>query len=294
MGKYGHKQSEETKRKISEAKKGTKASDATKKKLSEIRKGHVVSEEARLKISKANTGKIRSPEVREKISKAKMGCRGPNLGKTFSEETCQNISRSLLGNKNASGTHNIPEESRVKMAAAHKGNQTQLGRKHTTDECQRMSEGYKYHAPHKGKKFSDETKKKLSGSKKGSIPWNKGKTGVYSNDTLKVMSELKAGVRAPLWKGGISYEPYCNKFNEHLKEKVREQFNRKCLICGIPEGDRHLSVHHCDFNKMQGCGKRPWNLVPLCLPCHTKTNHNRWYWFSLLYNHWALNPEITI
>jgi len=52
-------------------------------------------------------------------------------------------------------------------------------------------------------------------------------------------------------------------------------------------------VHHLDYNKMQGCETKDWNLLPLCTRCHAKTNFNRWYWFSLLFNHWAMNPEIN-
>ena len=46
-----------------------------------------------------------------------------------------------------------------------------------------------------GKKRSEETKRKISETKKGSIPWNKGKTGVYSKDHLKRMSENSKGQR---------------------------------------------------------------------------------------------------
>lgn len=42
--------------------------------------------------------------------------------------------------------------------------------------------------PHFGKKRSAETKRKVSNSLKGHTPWNKGKTGVYSKETLQKMS----------------------------------------------------------------------------------------------------------
>jgi len=41
-----------------------------------------------------------------------------------------------------------------------------------------------------GKKHSEESKEKNSKSQKGSIPWNKGKIGIYSEKTLKRMSIL--------------------------------------------------------------------------------------------------------
>lgn len=94
------------------------------------------------------------------------------------------------------------------------------------------------------------------------------------------------------WKGGISFEPYCDKFTDELKESVRNDFNRMCFVCGSSENGKKLSVHHCDYNKGQGCGQR-WSLVPLCTSCHAKTNKNRWYWFNRLANHWANNPDIN-
>lgn len=40
-----------------------------------------------------------------------------------------------------------------------------------------------------GKSMSQETKEKLSKSRQGIEPWNKGKTGIYSDETLQKMSE---------------------------------------------------------------------------------------------------------
>ena len=74
--------------------------------------------------------------------------------------------------------------------------------------CRNAKEHHKY--PHKGKKRSEETKKKISESKKGKPrseetiekmskslkgkePWNKGKRGIYSEDTLRKLSDAKMG-----------------------------------------------------------------------------------------------------
>ena len=45
----------------------------------------------------------------------------------------------------------------------------------------------------KGIKHSDKTKKKISESKIGSTPWNKGKTDIFSEETRKRMSEIRKG-----------------------------------------------------------------------------------------------------
>ena len=45
----------------------------------------------------------------------------------------------------------------------------------------------------KGKQHTKRTRKKISKSKKGSIPWNKGKTNIYSEETRKKISEANKG-----------------------------------------------------------------------------------------------------
>ena len=109
----------------------------------------------------------------------------------------------------------------------------------------------------------------------------------------KCRYEAQTGKLNPAWRGGISFEPYCFRFNEQLKEYVRQKFNRKCVLCGISENGEKLSVHHVDYNKLQGCQGHTWVLVPLCHSCHSKTGYNRWHWFSKLLNYWAFMPDIT-
>lgn len=98
----------------------------------------------------------------------------------------------------------------------------------------------------------------------------------------------KKGPRSPAWRGGISFEPYCPKFNNDFKERVREFFGRVCAECGAPEEDRKLSVHHVNFRKDACCEETVIPLfVPLCQSCHTKTNVDREYWetrFTTLIN----------
>jgi hypothetical protein len=97
------------------------------------------------------------------------------------------------------------------------------------------------------------------------------------------------------WRGGLSFGKYCYKFNEELKEYIRVKFNRKCYICGTEENGYKLSIHHVDYNKLQGCKGQQWVLIPLCRKCHSKTNGNRWYWFNRLINYWAdkYTPEVV-
>lgn len=141
-----------------------------------------------------------------------------------------------------------------------------------------------------GRKTSAETRKKLSDVLTGRQK---------SEEHRKKLSELqraRTGPKAPNWRGGASYEPYCHKFNEELKERVRDSFGRMCYICKRTESKsgKRFCCHHIDYNKVQGCKGKQWALIPLCPSCHVKTNYNRWYWFCLLYTYWAINPETNL
>ena len=94
------------------------------------------------------------------------------------------------------------------------------------------------------------------------------------------LSKHKQGKNAPAWKGGLSFEPYCSKFNTQLKEHIRAKCGRICIVCGKSEKEngKKLAVHHVDYDKEQGCKGKDWLLVPLCASCHSKSNGNREYW----------------
>jgi 5-methylcytosine-specific restriction endonuclease McrA len=90
-------------------------------------------------------------------------------------------------------------------------------------------------------------------------------------------TQWKSGALAPLWKGGIQFEPYSNNFNTQLKERVRVRDNFVCQVCGVPELElnKRLLIHHIDYNKKNG---NMDNLISLCRSCHSKTNGDRKYW----------------
>lgn len=112
-GSSGHIHSEETKRKMSEAKKGKTLLEKHKRKLSEAKKGKTLSEEHRRKLSESQKGRIFSEEHRKKLSEA-------NKGKTLSEESKRKVGESSKGNTNMLGkTHS--EETKRKQSEANKG-----------------------------------------------------------------------------------------------------------------------------------------------------------------------------
>lgn len=166
---------------------------------------------------------------------------------------------------------------------------THIGKKASDETKKKMSEGRrgKKH-PLFGKKHSEEAKKKMSESHKGVITWNKDKKGV-SDETRKKMSEDMigrfVGDKNHNWNGGSSFEPYCPKFNNRLKEKVRDRFNRKCFLCDKTEMDNgmKLSVHHVQYNKECGCDDSlKCEFVPLCMSCHSQTNFSRELWEKVI------------
>jgi len=136
-----------------------------------------------------------------------------------------------------------------------------------------------------GKSRSEETKLKISFSRIGKkhtestrIKIAKSHSGVKRPDEY---IQKISGKNSPMWKGGTSFEPYCPKFNELLKEKIRNQYNRVCYVCGNHESlnsyngiYRKLSVHHIDMDKGQGCNGHKWKLVPLCAKCHSKIHRH--------------------
>lgn len=143
-----------------------------------------------------------------------------------------------------------------------------------------------------GKKHSENSKNKISKTKKGQrvspstefkngcIPWNKGKNGVYSKDVLENWSKKRKGKQIkekhPNWQGGLSFQPYTIDWTETLKKSIRERDGYTCQLCGKPQNTkRKHSIHHIDYDK-KNCN--PNNLITLCTGCHTKTGFNRNKW----------------
>jgi hypothetical protein len=140
---------------------------------------------------------------------------------------------------------------------------------------------------HKGKKHTDETKQRLSDINKGKTSPNKGKH--MTEETKMKLSEINKGKRcgelSPVWKGGISFEPYCPKWTKELRERVRAFFEYRCVTCGkhVNECKRNLQVHHVEYNKQACCDGKPVHFAALCNSCHMKTNFNRERWETMLH-----------
>jgi len=104
--------------------------------------------------------------------------------------------------------------------------------------------------------------------------------GIYCSKRCQniAFGESVKGDKNPLWRGGVSFEPYCPKFNNEFRSRVRTYFEYKCLLCGKSqkENGKKLCVHHVNYKKEACCDEDiPRYFVTLCVSCHAKTNNNR-------------------
>ena len=145
---YGLRQSEEHKRKISQARKGKSHSEETKRKMRRMggMSGKSHSEETKRKMR----GRSHSEEAKKKISKA-------IKGRKLTEDHKKKISESNRGKPKTITEKR--KQSAIKIAAARTG------------------------VP--GHKLTEETKRKISEATQGRIPWNKGLKGVQKSSTSK-------------------------------------------------------------------------------------------------------------
>lgn len=121
-----------------------------------------------------------------------------------------------------------------------------------------------------GRPVSDETRQKLRDANIGK--WCGKNSPMYG----------RTGVNHPSYIDGRSKEndPYCEKFNNILKEKIRNRDNRTCQNCGIKENGRKHAVHHLHYDK-KNCYP---DLITLCNSCNGKANFNRDYWEGFYMN----------
>lgn len=264
-------------------------------------KGSHHSEESNIKNRVAHLGKQQSKESNLKHSISQSGNKNHFYGKKHTEESL---------NKMREAHKNMSEETRRKMSIAKTGyvpwNKGKTGI-YSEEQKKKMSESKK------GKHPTEETKKRMSESGKGRIfsEEHKRKIGkalkgrVFSKDTInkmrrarigkplseeikKKMSASRQGDKHPNWQGGLSYLPYCPKFNNELKESIRKRDNYTCQNpdCQLTQTESislytlSLCVHHVHYDK-ENCYP---DLITICNVCNLKANNHKKFHEQLYMN----------
>ncbi len=78
--------------------------------------------------------------------------------------------------------------------------------------------------------------------------------GVYCSPDC--YHEYSQGKNSHMYDHGQTFYPYCELFNETLKERVRYFFGNKCVISGRTKAENHnkkLDVHHVYVEKLACC-----------------------------------------
>jgi hypothetical protein len=147
-------------------------------------------------------------------------------------------------------------------------------------------------SPVYGRPLSEEAKSKLSQARVGRFGGkNNPRYGKRISAETRAKLSAVCGERASGWKGGISFEPYCPKFNANLKRRVREYFDNQCITCGKLKAQNitlsgrvyELGVHHVEYNKSACCDGKPVQFAALCFTCHMITNGDRERWEAILH-----------
>jgi len=221
--------------------------------------GKHLTEKHRTNISKSLEGHRQSSETRAKNSKA-------HTGKIYSQETRQKMSESHKDQVPWNKGKRTPPEVIAKLSAAH------IGKVMSAETRAKMSENCSMRRP--------EIRAKVSAATKGRPLTQEHRTKISNSKKGKPRPDI-VGNKNPVWNGGTSFEPYCPRFNEEFKNRVRAFFRFRCIKCGKTqeENGKKLHVHHVNYKKEACCDEDiPKYFAPLCSSCHPRTNKDREKW----------------
>jgi len=244
--------------------KGVPMTDSAKAKLSESLKGRVpwnkgmeMPDETKQKVSESCKAHWAEPENRQKLVDSHLGQKGWNKGLHMSEESKRRVSET----KKAQKRKHTPEH-KAKISKAIEGENNPFFGKHHSGETKR-----KIADQLEGRALPESVRLKMSVSLK--------KT--YSNKKLREeMSDRSIGDRNPNWKGGISFEPYCQSWaDKEFKESIKLRDSYKCQNPTCNGKSHRICLHHINYNK-KDC--HPGNLITVCISCNGRANANRDYW----------------
>jgi len=210
----------------------------------------------------------KDPAKREEWIKKISGKNSPMFGRSGEKHPLYGVKRPWVSERNKT------KEMREKVSASKMGEKNPMFGK-TGNKC-----------PSFGLRRTKETRELQSVLKRGIyIGINHPMYGKHHSErSCQLMADARrgrfSGENSPGWKGGISFEPYCSKFNKEFKNRVRAFFGYKCVECGRTqeENGRSLSVHHVNYNKMVCCNDVKPLFVALCHGHNAMANFNRGFW----------------
>lgn len=187
------------------------------------------------------------------------------------EETKARISESLKGRKPWTTGKHLPESTKRKISESLRG--------HSVDPNTRkkISQSISRKIPELSQKLKDAWSNPVSRMSRLEVmesydyksKISKSSKEMWSNPEFK---KSMSGENSPMWMGGVSFEPYCKKFNSDLKNRVRLFFNNRCILCGDSPTGYKLSVHHVNYNKNTCCDDTKPVFATLCRKCHALTS----------------------
>jgi len=213
------------------------------------------SEETKEKLRKFHIGKIHSEESKRKMSESRKGKKNHMFGKrgilnsNFGKigELCPNTGKKHKYKKRKTSIcpHCGIGGGNGNLKRYHFDN-CKFNPKNDKKEIERIR---KETHPRFNKKCSEETKKKISESNKkyceSNSPWNKGKTGIYSEETLEKMKKSQIGKKVSektKLKMGKS-----RKGKIHTVEtKYKMGKDVTCPYCGKIGGNSGMKAYHFD------------------------------------------------
>lgn len=122
-----------------------------------------------------------------------------------------------------------------------------------------------------GKTHSEKTRQKMSAIHKGKTPWNKGKKGIYSEETLQKISTARTGTKTS--------PETLQKLSIISKERFKENENVTCPHCNKTGQKLAMQQWHFDYCSEYTGKKKQYNKVtcPHCNKTGGGPNMSRWH-----------------
>lgn len=190
-------------------------------------------------------------------------------GWEHTEKTKEKIRQSNLGQKRSEKTRKKISKAKIAMGDNHPSKRPEFRKAISRWLTKRNIENNPMKNPEAVKKMIEKIK---------------GKNHPFYGIKRPKHSKNMLGKNNPNWQGGIAAELYCSVWNDkEYKESISKRDNYICRNPNCLGTCSHLPLvrHHINYDK-KNC--HPWNLIILCVSCHSKTNGSREFWIKFYQN----------